>query len=86
MKKTLLLFFVSVLATLACMAGTTVTSHTVTFDFSTVEGLNALGITVPASGKTTTLATTGYTLGDVTMTSQNSNNNRNYVMNHSSYG
>ena len=73
MKKTLLLFIASVLATLTCLAGTTVTTHTVSFDFSTVDGLTAMGIAVPQNGGRTYLNNNAtFTAGDVTLTNINS--------------
>ncbi len=73
MKKTLLLLIASVLATLTCLAGTSVTTHTVTFDFSTVDGLTALGIAVPPSGGRTYLNDNATcTAADVTLTNTNS--------------
>ena len=73
MKKTLLLFIAGVLAALTCLAGTTVTTHTVSFDFSTVEGLTAMGIAVPQNGGRTYLDNNAtFTAGDVTITNINS--------------
>lgn len=49
------------------------TTHTVTFDFSTVDGLNAMSIAVPATGGRTYLENNAtFTLGDVTLTNVNS--------------
>ena len=73
MKKRFLLLVVGVLATLTCLAGTTVTTHTVTFDFSTFDGLTTMGIAVPATGGRTYLDNNAtFTLGDVTLTNTNS--------------
>ena len=87
MKKTLLLFITSVMATLTCLAGTTVTTHTVSFVFNSSEGLSELGITAPATGKSVELTNGAtYTLSDVTLTNTNSSNYINKVFNHNSYG
>ena len=73
MKRKFLLFITSVLATLSCLAGSSVTTHTVTFDFSTVDGLTTMGITVPQNGGRTYLANNAtFTSGDVTLTNTNS--------------
>ena len=73
MKRKFLLFITSVLATLSCLAGSTVTTHTATFDFSTVDGLTTMGITVPQNGGRTYLANNAtFTSGDVTLTNTNS--------------
>lgn len=48
-------------------------ANTVTFDFSSDEGLNALEIKKPEKGKGTNLEKKGYTLQDVTLTQQKNN-------------
>ena len=48
-----------------------VLADTVTFDFSTDQGLSALGIEKPDKGKGTDLKDKAYTIGDVTMTCTN---------------
>ena len=48
-----------------------VLADTVTFDFSTDQGLSALGIEKPDNGKGTNLKDKAYTIGDVTMTCAN---------------
>ena len=50
-----------------------VCADTVTFDFTTDEGLNALGIKKPNPKKGTDLSDTGYTLQDVTLTQKKKN-------------
>lgn len=85
MKKSLLLFVVSVFATLTCLAATTVTTHTVNYIFNTQAGLNALGITVPESGRYNELSVMGYVQDDVTMTPANGTQ-KNRIYNHSTYG
>lgn len=73
MRKKLRLFMVSVLTMVACLAAAAVTTHTVTYDFSTVNGLTSLGITVPQNGGRTNLDNNAtFTVGDVTLTSINS--------------
>ena len=75
------------MATLTCLAGTTVTTHTVSFVFNSSEGLSELGITAPATGKSVELTNGAtYTLSDVTLTNTNSSNYINKVFNHNSYG
>ena len=85
MKKRFLLFVVSVFATLTCLAATTVTTHTVNYTFNTQAGLNALGITVPESGRYNELSVMGYVQDDVTMTPTNGTQ-KNRIYNHSTYG
>lgn len=50
-----------------------VCADTVTFDFATDEGLNALGIEKPKQGKAANLSDEGYTLQDVTLTQKKNN-------------
>ena len=50
-----------------------VCADTVTFDFTTDGGLNALGIKKPNPTKGTDLSDTGYTLQDVTLTQKKNN-------------
>ncbi|MBQ1610313.1 MAG: hypothetical protein II087_00285, partial [Muribaculaceae bacterium] len=78
-------FVVSVFATLTCLAATTVTTHTVNYTFNTQAGLNALGITVPESGRYNELSVMGYVQDDVTMTPTNGTQ-KNRIYNHSTYG
>lgn len=50
-----------------------VCADTVTFDFTTDEGLKALGIEKPKQGKAANLSDKGYTLQDVTLTQKKNN-------------
>ena len=50
-----------------------VCADTVTFDFTTDGGLNALGIVKPKQGKATNLLDKGYSLQDVTLTQKQNN-------------
>ena len=50
-----------------------VCADTVTFDFTTDGGLNALGIEKPKQGKAANLSDKGYTLQDVTLTQKQNN-------------
>lgn len=50
-----------------------VCADTVTFDFTTDGGLNALGIEKPKQGKATNLLDKGYSLQDVTLTQKQNN-------------
>ena len=50
-----------------------VCADTVTFDFTTDGGLNALGIVKPIQGKATNLLDKGYSLQDVTLTQKQNN-------------
>ena len=50
-----------------------VCADTVTFDFATDGGLNALGIEKPKQGKAANLSDKGYTLQDVTLTQKKNN-------------
>ena len=50
-----------------------VCADTVTFDFTTAEGLKALGIEKPKQGKAANLSDKGYTLQDVTLTQKKNN-------------
>ena len=50
-----------------------VCADTVTFDFTTDRGLNALGIVKPKQGKATNLLDKGYSLQDVTLTQKQNN-------------
>ena len=50
-----------------------VCADTVTFDFTTDGGLNALGIEKPKQGKAANLSDEGYTLQDVTLTQKKNN-------------
>ena len=62
--KRILRFFVLISVLVPPLQGL---ADTVTFDFSTDEGLKALGIAKPASGKWTELTEPAYTIGSVSM-------------------
>ncbi|MBQ4139117.1 MAG: hypothetical protein II592_06220, partial [Muribaculaceae bacterium] len=63
MKCRFLSMLMSVVTSLMYVA-VAATTHTVTFDFSTVDGLNAMSIAVPATGGRTYLENNAtFTLG-----------------------
>ena len=66
--------FLHILAlTLLWVSPLRVCAESVTFDFTTDEGLNALGIAKPKQGKATNLLDKGYSLQDVTLTQKQNN-------------
>lgn len=66
--------FLHILAlTLLWVSPLRVCADTVTFDFTTDEGLKALGIEKPKQGKAANLSDKGYTLQDVTLTQKQNN-------------
>lgn len=66
--------FLHILAlTLLWVSPLRVCADTVTFDFTTDEGLKALGIEKPKQGKAANLSDEGYTLQDVTLTQKKNN-------------
>ena len=66
--------FLHILAlTLLWVSPLRVCAESVTFDFTTDEGLNALGIVKPKQGKATNLLDKGYSLQDVTLTQKQNN-------------
>ena len=66
--------FLHILAlTLLWVSPLRVCAKSVTFDFTTDEGLKALGIEKPKQGKDTNLLDKGYSLQDVTLTQKQNN-------------
>ena len=66
--------FLHILAlTLLWVSPLRVCAESVTFDFTTDGGLNALGIAKPNQGKATNLLDKGYSLQDVTLTQKQNN-------------
>ena len=66
--------FLHILAlTLLWVSPLRVCAESVTFDFTTDEGLNALGIAKPNQGKAANLLDKGYSLQDVTLTQKQNN-------------